>query len=144
MKARQTLFLFAADKDFRLVRGVRSGWSDVLHRTADAYPDVANPFNSELNRGHASGVSFGTTDRGAQEAEERRRFARHALSALEAQWALGKDDGIALVAGPKMLGTLRELMPKALAGKVVAELAKDLVRVPVHELPEHLADLPGV
>lgn len=144
MKARQTLYLLAADQDFRLLRGSRSVFAELVHRRAAEFPDVENAFNSELNRSHATGVSFGITDRGPQEAEERRRFARHALAALEAEWAKGQDDQIVLAAGPKMLGVLRDLMPKALAGKVVADLAKDLLRVPVHDLPGHFDDLPGV
>ncbi|MFN6924933.1 MAG: host attachment protein [Tabrizicola sp.] len=144
MKARQTLYLLAADQDFRLLRGSRGAFTELAHRRADEFPDVENPFGSEPYRSHATGVSFGTKERGANEEEERRRFARHAVSALEAEWANGNDDGIVLVAGPKMLGVLRDLMPKSLVGKVVAELPKDLVKMPVHDLPGHLADLPGV
>ena len=144
MKARQSLILLAADEDFRLVRGSRSGLTEIGRARAADFADVQTSFAPEQSRGQAAGgVSFGVNDRGTHDAEERRRFARHAIAALETAWAGGKDDGIVLVAGPKMLGVLRDLLPKALAGQVAAELAKDLVKTPLHDLPGHLGDVPG-
>ncbi|MFN6925767.1 MAG: host attachment protein [Tabrizicola sp.] len=148
MKPRQYLYLLAADQDFRLLRGSRQDLVEISHHRADAFPDVQDVFASERNRGQSPGmshgVSFGLDDSGRHEAEERRRFARHALAALQAEWGQGKDAGIVLVAGPKMLGVLRELMPKGLGAHVTADLAKDLVKVPLHDMPGHLAEVPGV
>lgn len=144
MKAIQTLFLLAADQEFRLLRGQGDALHDLCHRHAADFPDVHDRFASEPSRGHTARVSYGTADRGAQEAEERRRLARHAVAALAEEWARAKDDRIVLVAGPKMLGTLRDLMPKALAGQVAADLAKDLVKVPARDLPDHLRSVPQV
>lgn len=142
MKPRQTLYLLASDHEFRLLRGRGTELSELAHRRATDFPDVELGFHGEPSRGHASGVSFGVNDRGAHEAEERRRLVRHALEALKAAWDKEQDDGIVMVAGPKTLGALRELMPKALACHVVAELAKNLADVPAHDLPAHFAALP--
>jgi protein required for attachment to host cells len=144
MKTRTKLFLLAADQDFRLLRSDRSGMTEISHSRADEFADVMSAFSAEQSRSHASGVSFGVNDPGTHESEERRRFARHALAALEREWAGGRDEGIVLVAGPKMLGVLRDLLPKALAGHVTAELPKTLVDVPTHDLPGHFAGLSRV
>lgn len=44
-----------------------------------------------------------------------------------------------LVAPPAMLGALRSHLDEGLRERVIAELDKDLTRIPAHELPEHLA-----
>jgi protein required for attachment to host cells len=43
-----------------------------------------------------------------------------------------------LVAAPKTLGDLRELLPDPVKSRVVAEIDKDLTRVPLRDLPKHL------
>ena len=144
MKAPQTLFLLAADRDFRLLHGTTLEVTEIAHRKADDFADVHDPFGSEAGRNHSGHVSFANQDRGGPEAEERRRLARHAIAALEAEWARGRAGRIVLVAGPKMLGELRDALPKGLAAHVVAELHKDLVKVAAHDLPAHLKDVPGV
>src|SRR5918995_970168 len=47
-------------------------------------------------------------------------------------------DRLVLVAAPKALGDLRELLPKTVHGKIVAEIDKDLTNVPTRELGKHL------
>ena len=47
-------------------------------------------------------------------------------------------DRIALVAPPTLLGDLRDALSEPLRAKVVAELAKDLVKVPHQDLPHRL------
>jgi protein required for attachment to host cells len=142
MKVPQTLFLLAADRDFRLLRGTAGSLDELEHRTADDFEDVYDRGTGSPGRNRAATVTFGTTE--LDDREERRRFARHAVAALEAHWSAGKAQRIALVAGPKMLGELRGALPKALAAHVSAELGKDLVKVAVHDLPSHFADVPGV
>ena len=46
-----------------------------------------------------------------------------------------------LVAPPAMLGALRDALPAELAGLVRAQLAADLVKLPIHELVERLDTL---
>jgi protein required for attachment to host cells len=144
MKARQYLYLIASDQEFRLLRGQATDLGELAHRRAGDFPDVKDRFPSEPSRGHSGTVSYGVNDRGTHEAEERRRLARHVVAALEAEWAKAHYDGILLAAGPKMLGTLRDAMPKALAGQVVAKLAKTLTDIPAHALPDHFAAISKV
>jgi protein required for attachment to host cells len=42
-----------------------------------------------------------------------------------------------IAAAPRLLGELREDLPKALRAAVAVELAKDLVKIPTHDLPAH-------
>lgn len=48
---------------------------------------------------------------------------------------------LVLIAPPKMLGNLRQNLSRQNTNKVSAELAKDLTKVPAHELPKHLSDV---
>lgn len=151
MKPPQTLYLLAADRDYRLLRGAGADLTEIVHRNADDFRDVEMGFPSERGRGQSgggagggAGVSFGVSDPGGREAEDRRRLARHALTALEEEWAKGRADRIILAAGPKMLGELRDLLPKALAGHVTADLAKDLIKIPLHDLAGHFKGVSGV
>jgi protein required for attachment to host cells len=43
-----------------------------------------------------------------------------------------------VVAAPKVLGDLRGLLPKTVHGKIVAEVDKDLTKIPTRELGKHL------
>ena len=143
MKQLQTLYLLAAEREFRLLHADGAALSEVLHRRAADFPDDRVGFAHDAGRGHAHGVSFGNSDSAGQEAEARRRLARHAVQALGGEWAKGAHDRIVLVAGPKMLGHLRDALPKGLAGHVAAELPKDLVQAAIHDLPAHFRAVPG-
>jgi protein required for attachment to host cells len=152
MKPQQTLYLLAADRDYRLLRGSGADLKEIEHRNADDFRDVEMGFPSQKARGQSGGgagsptggVSFGVNDPGGREAEDRRRLARYALTALEEEWAKGRAERIILAAGPKMLGELRDLLPKPLAGHVAADLAKDLINIPLHDLPPHFREVTGV
>ncbi|HEX5079828.1 MAG TPA: host attachment protein [Geminicoccaceae bacterium] len=48
---------------------------------------------------------------------------------------------LVVVAPPQFLGDLRAAMPQHLRGAVGAEVAKDLSKLPPHELEEHLRDV---
>ncbi len=50
-------------------------------------------------------------------------------------------DRLVLSAAPHALGLLRAALPKSLAAKVTGELAKDLTKTPLLELPKHFKDL---
>ena len=83
---------------------------------------------------------FDVTD-GQSEADIRRpRLAGHAAAALAAEWGKGGYDRIVISAGPKLLGALRKAMPEALQPHIGAELHKDLVKLSVRDLPDHLKD----
>ncbi|BCX17967.1 MAG: host attachment protein [Geminicoccaceae bacterium] len=71
---------------------------------------------------------------------EKERFARELASTLEAAANEGRFARLMLVAPPKMLGELREVLAEKVKEKIVKEVDKDLTWVSVHELPAHLVD----
>jgi Protein required for attachment to host cells len=46
-----------------------------------------------------------------------------------------------MAAPAKMLGELRARLPKPLADALAADLAKDLVHIPLDDLPRHFEDV---
>lgn len=71
---------------------------------------------------------------------EKQRFARELASTLEAADKEGRFDRLLLVAPPKMLGELRDVLSQKIKEKIYKEVDKDLTWVSVHELPGHLRD----
>ena len=65
-------------------------------------------------------------------------FARELAERLEEAAHGHRFDRLVLVAAPKTLGDLRELLPDPVKTKVVAEIDKDLTGVPLRDLPKHL------
>lgn len=131
------LRLLAQDHPDRMPREVRL-------LTAADFPDVAKDFDappgrSQAGPGGAGRHGFGTAS--VQEIE-RSRFAAHVVRALVETWDGGGYRGILLAAGPKMLGELRRLMPEALAAHVAQQLPRDLVKLPLADLQDHLVALP--
>jgi protein required for attachment to host cells len=66
-------------------------------------------------------------------------FARELATRLEEAAHAGRFARLVLVAAPKTLGDLRELLPGVVKAKIVAEIDKDLTKVPGPELAKHLA-----
>jgi protein required for attachment to host cells len=65
-------------------------------------------------------------------------FARDLRDHLEKAANEHEFDHLVLVAAPKTLGDLRELLPKTVRGKVCAEIDKDLTKIPTQDLGKHL------
>jgi protein required for attachment to host cells len=70
----------------------------------------------------------------------RDEFARELAQQLQTGANEQRFGQLMLVAPPTMLGALRSHIGDPLRGLVVAELDKDLTKIPAHELPEHLKD----
>jgi protein required for attachment to host cells len=70
--------------------------------------------------------------------EEKRRFADELAQHLNDAAQAGSYDRLILVAAPKTLGDLRQALGKNAAAKLDGELAKDLTKIPDHDLPGHL------
>jgi len=73
--------------------------------------------------------------------EEKRRFADELARHLNDAAQAGSYDRLVLVAAPKTLGDLRQALGKEAAAKLDGELAKDLTKIPDHELPGHLGEV---
>lgn len=144
MKQLLTLYLIAAEDGFRLLHTHAPDLAEIDLKAAEDVSDVAYTYPSAQSHSQAGTGDAGFDVGGSANRvdQERIRFARHIVSALAAEWAKGAYDRIVISAGPKMLGQLREEMPKALHAHVAAELHKDLMKIPVHELPSHFKDVP--
>jgi protein required for attachment to host cells len=134
-----TLYCIADEAGFRLLRGKGPEIEELLKASAEAFDDVNHEFSKGgRNRAGAGHTSFGHDTKSAAEIE-RPRLAKHVVRALEAEWSKGTADRIVLAAGPKMLGALRDAMPKTLAQAITEEIAKDLSDIPDHALAAHLS-----
>ena len=141
MKMKPVLVAIAGDRDLRLLKcSAPSETPAALHQLgADDFADVHADFAGGRGRGQ-SGGGGGTHGYDAHHSEaemERGRFAHHAADVIAAEWIKAAKGALLLVAGPKMLGLLRDALV-ARDVSVAGELGKDLVKVPPHGLPEHL------
>ena len=70
-----------------------------------------------------------------------RVFAQEVAAVLEDARRRSEFRHLVVVAPPKALGDLRAEFSAALRDLVMAELPKDLTKVPSHDLPSHLAEV---
>lgn len=72
---------------------------------------------------------------------EKREFARWLAEEMEEYRKKGKFDRLVVVAPPQTLGDLRAEMSDALKETLRGEMNKDLTKIPVHDLPQHLEEV---
>ncbi len=128
MKPITTLYLLLSDEDYRLVHTHGDGLAEIDHSKAEL---------TAAGIAHVGGSS-------PKEGAERMHLAKHAAKMLAEEWAKGSYDRIVLAAGPKMLGEIRHDLPKQLHDHIAAELAKDLIKTPLHDLAKHFDSVTAV
>jgi len=67
------------------------------------------------------------------------RFLRDLAKRLDAAVLGGETKALILVAPPRALGVLRQAASEHLRGAIRAEVDKDYVKLPVHQIEKHLA-----
>jgi protein required for attachment to host cells len=67
-----------------------------------------------------------------------RSFLRDVADRLATELAAGQFKSLVVVAPPRALGVLRQAYSPALRNAIRAEIDKDLVKIPVHEIEKHL------
>jgi protein required for attachment to host cells len=67
------------------------------------------------------------------------RFLTDLADRLDAAVTAGETTSLIVVAPPRALGVLRQAYPNGLRDAVKAEIDKDFVRLPVHEIEKRLA-----
>jgi protein required for attachment to host cells len=75
---------------------------------------------------------------------EKARFAHEVAGVLDKARAADRFDRLVLVAPPKVLGWLRQELPKATYEKVTGEIAKDLTHAEDADLREQLGEVMAV
>ncbi|MFK8253929.1 baeRF12 domain-containing protein [Ancylobacter terrae] len=112
-------------------------------RTVEVH-EQDNPRSSEQGsdapgRVHASvGAARSAVETTDWHAEAERAFLRGVALRLEAALAAGETRHLIVVAPPHALGQLRTLYPRAVQAALAAEIDRDLVRLPIHEIERHL------
>lgn len=134
-----TLIVVASEARARFFRaaGIGRGLTEIAGLDADFVPG----HRDEPGRGR-DGSGLGVHQYEPQTSERRLRresFAEEVIDMAVALCEADVFDRIALAASPKLLGALRDALPAQLDQKVVAELHKDLVKLPLADLPQHFA-----
>tara|TARA_R110002049_G_scaffold30316_1_gene103036 strand:+ start:75922 stop:76458 length:537 start_codon:yes stop_codon:yes gene_type:complete len=70
-------------------------------------------------------------------------FVDDVMSYLTAKRNDGKFDNLIVVAPPKIMGTVRQKMSKPVEQALDGEITKDLTKLPLSDLPEHLSGTGG-
>jgi protein required for attachment to host cells len=71
--------------------------------------------------------------------QSERRFLEKLAARLDAAVQAGEAKSLVIAAPPRALGALRQVYSSGLRQAVTAEIDKDLVKMPVHEIEKHLA-----
>jgi protein required for attachment to host cells len=85
-----------------------------------------------------AGRSHGTVEQTDWHNLAEQAFLTHLAQKLDALVAAGKTKSIILAASPRALGMIRSAYSNALRAAVRAEVHKDLVKLPIHEIEKHL------
>ena len=70
--------------------------------------------------------------------QSERTFVVHLAQQLDSAITAGKAKSLIMVASPRALGMIRPAYSQTLKGAVRAEVGKDFVKMPVHEIERHL------
>lgn len=146
MKPQRTWILVADGGGARIFESVGQGRG--VHLVSGTESRVDNPASHELGQERPGRVyeSVGT----ARHAVEPKRDPHRALEALFANQlatmlanysANNSFDRLVIVAPPAMLGELRKDIKPALREKVIAEIDKDLSKVPSNEIAAHIENV---
>ena len=145
MKPVHTLVFLANEQEARLLEndGIGKGLRQIQHLSRDevsgkaiAYADTPG-----RSRGGPGGAQHGMEPPSSEIRQNRDRFAADLMTALDKTWAAGAYDRLLIAAPPKMLGALRERLPKPMADCLSGDVPKDLLRIPQADLPKHFKDL---
>jgi protein required for attachment to host cells len=146
MKAERTLILIMDDAQARFLvnDGPGTGLRALSSLSLDQFADTLTGYDDRPGRqsgGPGGAARHGFDPEETLEDLNRARFASHVVTALDGEWAKAKADRLIVAAAPKMLGVLRKELRGAPAKALAADLAKDLMKIPPHDLPSHFEGL---
>lgn len=146
MKPIRTLVLVAGEESARFLmnEGVGKGVSEIAALAATQFADTNTRDVERPER--AGGGPHGANRHGLEPRHDsdelrRARFSAHVIAALEQEWQQARPDRLIIAAPPKMLGALRADLPAVLAAALVADLAKDLIKIPAPDLVGHFSGI---
>ncbi|MDQ2091985.1 baeRF12 domain-containing protein [Marimonas arenosa] len=148
MKPKKTLILLASEDRMRLCEntGVGKGVREFAAKSVEDYDDIAAGYADMPGRGQAApGVAGHKFERPTSERDQARGdFATHVIAETAQAFSAGGYDRLVMAAAPKMLGELRQSLPKGLKTALLEDLAKDLTNTPEADLAGHFADVLAV
>lgn len=148
MKPVRTLILMASESRIRIAEnaGVGKGVADLVMREAREFDDLPHEYADDPGRMNAApGMARHDFDRTTPERDQKRHaFAGKAAEIAQETFEKGDYDRLIIAAPPKMLGALRDALPEAMRKVLAADLDKDLTKIPLIELPEHLGSVLAV
>ncbi|HET7679691.1 MAG TPA: host attachment protein [Xanthobacteraceae bacterium] len=113
-------------------------------RTKEVYQQEAPPTREQGT--DAPGRAFSSVGEGRSSvgqtdwhSQGERRFLEKLAARLDAAVQAGEVKSLIIAAPPRALGALRQVYSQGLRGALAAEIDKDLVKMPVHEIEKHLA-----
>jgi protein required for attachment to host cells len=143
MKQPRTMILLASEREARVLmnEGRGTGLKQTAHIAPGFDPD-------DLDWADQAGRTFDSGGQGRHAKEPRStvreivrtRFARELADWLTEAARADRFDRLILTAAPPMLGELRGLLDTAVTDRLDADLAKDLVNIPLGDLGSHFAD----
>jgi protein required for attachment to host cells len=102
--------------------------------------DMMTDKPGRMKAGVGSKGSAGMTPRDDPHETAERHFIEGIVEKL-GRAAANKDfDRLLIAAPPRMLGWIRKALDATTRDRVIGEIPKDLTKLPVNELPEHLAE----
>jgi protein required for attachment to host cells len=145
MAAVRTLVLVASEGEAKILEnsGKGTGLRELATLRAADFPDVDQGFTEAPGHQTAApgmgGHAF--TPRESEREARRTTFAGIIIEGLEQVWNKGGHDRMIVAASPRLLGELRQRMPKAMAEAVAADLPKDLLKIKLIDLPGHFKEV---
>lgn len=106
----------------------------------DGDPPTRQPGTAAVPRPHQrKGIGSAPPILDGRGDDRERSFLGDIAGRLDAALGSGEAKQFVLVAPPKALGMIREVLSPAVRKATKAEVDKDLVKLPVHEIEKHLA-----
>lgn len=143
MKSTRTWFLIADGARARIMvnEGPGKGLREALdHEFAAPSPPTRDQGTDKPGRASGGAVGARHVKQPKIDLHEfaKERFAAEMAEVLDAAAGRKAFDRLVLVAPPRVLGNLRSSMKNGARERIAGELAKDLTRVPVRDLPGYL------
>ncbi|MCR8725315.1 host attachment protein [Frigidibacter sp. ROC022] len=140
-----TLIIIANESEaaFYSSAGLGRGLHRLSEISAADFADTHRAHTKPMGRG--KGGPAGETHEYEPKTSDRRlsreNFSHHVAEAAEEIWEAEPFTRLFVVAPPRMLGALRDDLPGSLTRNLAGDLDKDLVKVPLQDLPEHFRGL---
>ncbi len=141
MRGKRTLVIQADGANARFLEntGIGKGLHELERLSAPAVVGAGIAFADAPGRSRAApGMARHAVDARADDDQQARaRFADAVVERARGLWRKTRFDRLVLSAEPRMLGLLRARLSEDMADALAVTLDKDLLKVPLRDLPRH-------